>query len=63
MTTPPDEFSRHEALHMASFLSEAVNGQLCEHLAVMANPLWLALAERASTALSDLYQAIGREHL
>jgi hypothetical protein len=58
-----DAFGRHEALHMAAFLHGAVGRELCEHDAVKENPEWLALAETASNALAELYQAIGRTHL
>jgi hypothetical protein len=58
-----DEYGRHEALHMASFLAKSVAGELCEHAAVQAVPEWSELADKALDALHDLYQAIGRVHL
>ena len=59
----PGTFGCHEALHMASFLDGAVNRSLLEHGAILANPEWFELAYRASSALGDLYQAIGAAHL
>lgn len=58
-----DKLLRHEALHMASFLTSAVDEELCEHPAVKANPKWRKLAIKAVDALGDLYSAIGKEHL
>lgn len=59
----PGSFGCHEALHMAHVCAEMVGERLCEHPAVQAKQEWVALAERAATALHDLYQAIGAEHL
>lgn len=59
----PGSFGCHEALHMASYLTEAVAERLMEHKAIEQNPEWFALAEKAHQALFDLYQAIGRKHL
>jgi hypothetical protein len=59
----PGSAGCHEALHMAAFLERAVSGELLEHGAVLANPAWFALAERAAAALADLYQAIGAAHM
>ena len=59
----PGTFGCHEALHMANVLGELVDTRLCEHPAVQQRPEWAALAEQASTALHDLYQAIGAEHM
>ncbi len=58
-----DNYGVHECLHMASFLAQAVDCQLCEHDAVKANGEWFDLAEKAQKALYDLYQSIAREHL
>jgi hypothetical protein len=58
-----DDYSRHEALHMSSFLMDAVARALMEHPAIRAKPEWAALVEKAHQALFDLYQAIGAEHL
>lgn len=59
----PGSFGCHEALHMASVLMEMVDERLCQHPSVIANEEWEELAERACSALSDLYQAIGAKHL
>jgi len=64
----PEEFRPgthgcHEALHMASFLMEAVDGSLMDHPAVTLNPEWFALAAQAHDALFTLYQAIGTAHI
>lgn len=59
----PGSFGCHEALHMTSFLASAVDEQLCEHSAIMANPEWLDLANTAVEALMELYQKIGAAHL
>ncbi len=59
----PGSHGCHEALHMASFLMQAVDTELCDHPAVKQNPAWEALATRAHDALFDLYQAIGAEHI
>lgn len=58
-----DSYGRHEALHMASFLSRAVASELCEHEQVQANPHWKALADGAAESLWALYQAIAAIHL
>lgn len=59
----PGSFGCHEALHMTSFLMQAIDTDLMEHPAIAARPDWKATAEVAFNALYDLYQAIGREHL
>jgi hypothetical protein len=59
----PGSFGCHEALHMALVLSELVAERLGEHPAVRQDAAWKALADRASDALFDLYQAIGAAHL
>ncbi|MVS99774.1 hypothetical protein [Devosia marina] len=61
--TEMDSYGRHEALHMASFLSRAVASELCEHQQVQANPDWKALADGAAESLWALYQAIATIHL
>lgn len=54
-----DVLLRQEALHMAAFLSSAVDEQLRDHAAVIANPRAHELAVRAADALGDLYQVLG----
>ncbi len=58
-----DDYARHEILHMSLFLSEAVHQQLVDRELVQTNPKWKELAEQAHSALFDLYQLIGKEHL
>lgn len=59
----PGSYGCHEALQMASVFAELVDRRLCGHQAIKLNPEWLALAEKAATALADLYQSIGSVHL
>jgi hypothetical protein len=59
----PGSFGCHEALHLALVFGEMVGSYLGEHPAIEANPEWKALADKASQALFDLYQAIAQEHL
>ncbi|MQX70114.1 hypothetical protein [Sinorhizobium meliloti] len=59
----PGTHGCHEALHVASMLGDLVDGQLCNHPAVLLNPEWYSLAEKAQDALFELYQAIGNAHL
>ena len=58
----PGTFGCHEALHMASFLAEAVEKELCEHKAIWNNVEWKSLADAAARNLADLYQSIGAAH-
>lgn len=58
----PGSFGCHEAFHVASMLAETVDERLCQHPAVMLNPAWEEMAQRACEALHDLYQAIGQDH-
>lgn len=60
MPKPADDpFGRHEAQHMAEFLSRAVGTELCEHPIISQRPRLLVLAKKARDVLADLYQAIG----
>ena len=63
MKNKPDSYSRHEALHMASFFMNAIDRELKEHDYVKSEQDCLALAEKAHQALFDLYQLIGAKHL
>ena len=58
-----DSYGRHEVLHMSSFLANAIDSELCEHPQIQSNEEWLILALMASSALHELYQRIGKEHL
>ncbi len=59
----PGSFGCHEALHMTSFLMQAVDTELVEHNAIASNEDWLALATAAFDKLFQLYMAIGDAHL
>ena len=59
----PGTLGCHEAMHVASILSDDVERRLCQHPAVLASPEWFALAKQAELALWNLYQAIGEVHL
>src|SRR5690242_5190523 len=52
----PGTFGCHEALHVASVVGPLVERELLEHGAILANPEWFALANRACEALAELYQ-------
>lgn len=51
----PGSFWCHEALHMTSFLTSAIDNELCQHRAILANPEWYRLAMEAQQKLADLY--------
>lgn len=59
----PGTWGCHEALHMTSFLENAIREELCQHPAIQSNEEWRACAEIAANTLFQLYQAIGKEHL
>ena len=59
----PGTFGCHEAMHVASIFADDVGERLLDQGAVIQNPEWYALANRAFQALADLYQAIGAAHL
>lgn len=58
----PGSFYCHEALHMASYLTQAIDSELSNHPAICANPEWFRLSVEAQDKLAELYQAIGRVH-
>lgn len=58
----PGSFGCHEALHTASILQAVLDDHLLDHPAVALDREWFAWASRASEALAQLYQAIGRRH-
>lgn len=57
--TAAEPFARHEAQHMAEFLSRTVGAELCEHPVIVVRPKLLALALQARDTLAELYQAAG----
>lgn len=59
----PGTHGCHEALHMTSFLIDAIENELVDHDAIKDRPEWCQLAEKARDALGDLYQAIGKVHI
>jgi hypothetical protein len=59
----PGSFGCHEAMHLASVFRDIIEEHLVDHPAVKAKPEWAALAEKAAATLSELHQAIGKEHL
>lgn len=58
----PGSFGCHELLDRTNILADQVDSLLA-HPACLQNPEWFALAHQAMTALHDLYQAVGAEHL
>lgn len=59
----PGTFGCHELLDRTSLLADAVAHQILSHPSCLSNREWYALADRAATALCELYQRIGAEHL
>lgn len=59
----PGTFGCHELLDRTSLIAAAVEGYILSHPACLANPDWYALAEQAVTALNELYQRVGQDHL
>jgi hypothetical protein len=53
----------HELMDRAAMLSDMLERHLLTHPACVAEPEWFALAERAASALRELYQRVGAEHL
>jgi hypothetical protein len=59
----PGSFGCHEAMHLANVFGEIVHRYLVEHPAIRRNPDWATAVTKAATALHDVYQAIGGQHL
>ncbi|MGQ4878892.1 hypothetical protein ACOJCM_10025 [Billgrantia sp. LNSP4103-1] len=59
----PGSFGCHEAMHVANMLAGLVEGELCNHSAVLRDPHWYKCARLACDNLAQLYLAIGKEHL
>lgn len=53
----------HELLDRSHMLADMLERHLLSHPACIAEPEWYALAERAASALRELYQRVGSEHL
>ncbi len=59
----PGSFGCHELLDRTMLAANLVDEYVRSHPACVQNPEWFALAEQAMSALSELYQRIGAEHL
>lgn len=59
----PGSFGCHELLDRTNLAAEAVERTVLDHPACARNPDWYALAHQAVTALNELYQRVGAEHL
>ena len=59
----PGSFGCHELLDRTSLLAGLVDQYVLSHPACIQNPNWFTLAEKAVTALNELYQRIGEVHL
>lgn len=59
----PGTFGCHELLHITMVARDFVEEHVSNHPTIGLNREWEALAEKATDALFELYQAIGKEHL
>ena len=59
----PVSVSCHELLDRTSLIVDNVETFIVAHPACVQNKEWFALAERAASALQELYQKVGAEHL
>jgi hypothetical protein len=59
----PGSFGCHELLDRTAMAADLVERYVQSHPACVQNPDWFALAEQAVTALRELYQRVGAEHL
>ena len=59
----PGTFGCHEFLDRTSLILNILESNVLEHPACVANADWYVLAEQAATALRELYQQAGRDHL
>ena len=59
----PGSFGCHELLDRTMLAANLVDEYVRSHPACVQNPEWFALAEQAMSALEELYQRIGAEHL
>lgn len=53
----------HELLDRTSIFADMIERNLVSHPACMANAVWYELAARAASALHELYQRVGAEHV
>ncbi|WP_430440689.1 hypothetical protein [Shinella sp.] len=59
----PGSYGCHEALHVASMLTEITSTQLLAHPTILLDSDFYRRANDIHAALFDLYQAIGEKHL
>jgi hypothetical protein len=59
----PGTFGCHELLDRTSLMADNLEQFVLSHPACVAHPDWYALADRAATALQELYQRIGAAHV
>ena len=59
----PGSAGCHELLDRTALLADMLDRHLLGHPACVARPEWYLLAEQAATALRELYQQVGAEHL
>jgi hypothetical protein len=59
----PGSSACHELLDRTALLADMLERHLLAHPACVANPEWYLLAEQAASALHELYQRVGAEHL
>ena len=59
----PGTFGCHELLDRTAVLVDMLEQHVQTHPACVANAEWFLLAEQAATALRELYQQVGAEHL
>lgn len=57
----PGTLGYHEALHMTSFFSDAIDKEILNHPAIEANPALKILAQLSFNAMAELYQKIGEK--
>jgi hypothetical protein len=56
-------FGCHELLDRTALMADSVERYILSHPACLQNEEWFSLAHQAATALHELYQRIGAEHL
>ncbi len=59
----PGSFGCHELLDRTNLVANNLEEWILSHPACVQNAEWYALAERAASALRELYQRIGADHL
>ena len=58
----PDDYSRHEALHMCSVITNLLNAELANNPYIKSREYHRITVNNCITKLADLYQLIGEEH-